>query len=296
MDKYLQGFLLHRESEGRSRKTIAWHDASLRLFTDWIQAHASSDPSDWTPTTIRAYFVYLRDRPTKHGNPLSATSIRTYASSVLAFCRWLYDEEVIPKNIAERVSAPKVPQYIKAPFEQSELKRLILAAKSDRRNGLRDHAVLLFLLDTGCRANEVVSLKADDIIWNQRIAKVYGKGSKERVVFFSAPTAQAMLRYQMKSEHCACFFCSEEGKPMSPSGLLQIMKRLGKRANVGDCHPHRFRHTFALTFLRSGGNVLALQRILGHTTLAMTQRYVAMVSDDLQREHVQHSPVQFLLR
>jgi site-specific recombinase XerD len=292
---YVKAFLLAREAEGLSRKTLEGYASNLSMFEDWLgeQAHA---PSEWTPNTIRAYFVYLRERGSKRGGKLAPHSVRAHAVVIKAFCRWLFEEEIAAKNIAERISAPKIPTLVKEPFTTAELRLLLTTTKADKRNGLRDHAMLLFMLDTGCRANEVVGLKEAEILWNQRLAKVYGKGSKERVVFFSVETAQAMLRYQRRSKDCACFFCSEEGKPMTPSGLLQIMKRLGNRANVSNVHPHRFRHTFALTFLRSGGNVLVLQRILGHTTLAMTQRYVAMVSDDLQREHVAHSPVQFLLK
>ena len=297
VDRYVEGFLLHRESEGRSSKTLAWHDASLRLFTAWLRDEEHPfDPVEWTPTLIRKYFVHLRERKAKSGNLLSPTSVRTYASSVLAFCRWLHDEELIPKNIVERVSAPKPPQLIKEPFAASDIKRMLLVAARDKRNGKRDHALLLFMLDTGCRANEVVTLKTDDILWSQRLCKVRGKGNKERVVFLSAETMKQMQRYHLRSSTHELFFLSEEGRPMTPSGLLQIMKRLGKRAGVSDCHPHRFRHTFSISFLRSGGNVLALQRILGHTTLTMTQRYVALVSDDLAKEHVAHSPVQFMLK
>jgi integrase/recombinase XerD len=195
------------------------------------------------------------------------------------------------------VAHPKTPMLVKDALTTDDARRLIDAAKADKRNGMRDTAIILFLLDTGCRAAEVVGLKNADILWAQRMAKVYGKGDKERVVFFSAETMRAMKKYAMRDRRAECdrFFQTEEGRSLTPSGLLHVTKRVGQRAQVTNVHPHRFRHTFALTFLRQGGNVLALQRLLGHTTLAMTQRHVAMVSDDLAREHSEHSPVMAML-
>lgn len=297
LDELIEAFLLHRESEGKSAKTLKWHKGNLRLFSNWIKENSfGEDPNQWDATLIRRYLVHLRTRASANGAPLSGYSVRSYGTSVRAFCRWLEQEEFSKTNAAERVVLPKTPILVKQPFSREEVKRLLAAAGKDKRNGVRDVAVLYFLLDTGCRAAEVVSLKADDIIWQQRLAKVYGKGSKERVVFFSAETMKAMMKYRMvRGADCATFFQTEESRQLTPAGLAHITKRLAVRAGVDDVHPHRFRHTFSIEFLRAGGNVLALQRILGHTSLAVTQQYLAMVSDDLQAEHRDHSPVNRLM-
>ncbi len=298
LDQYIEGFLLHRESEGRSDKTLRWHRGSLSLFSVWLHANdLPTNPQQWDATLIRRYLVHLRERSSARHKPLSPQTIRNYASSIRAFCRWLHQEEITAKNATERGAQPQVEQLVKEPFSGEEAQRLLRAARSDRRNGFCDEAVVLFMLDSGCRASEVVGLRADDLIWPQRMAKVYGKGRKERVVFFSAETMRAMQKYAMRKRNSECdrFFQTEEGRALTPSGLLHITKRLDKRAKLTDVHPHRFRHTAAILFLRGGGNVLALQRLLGHTTLSMTQRYVAMVNDDLAREHREHSPVAALL-
>jgi site-specific recombinase XerD len=163
----------------------------------------------------------------------------------------LHEEEITPRNVAERVAQPKVPQLIKEPFGADEVRKLAAAAKSDRRNGTRDAAIVLFLLDSGCRASELVGLKTANILWAQRMAKVFGKGGKERVVFFSAETMRAMQRYALggRRSDCEGFFQTEEGRALTSSGLLHVTKRVGQRAKVGNVHPHRFRHTFALTSL-----------------------------------------------
>ncbi len=299
LDQYIEGFLLHRESEGRTDKTLRWHRGCLGLFARWLQDNAlPTNPNSWDATLIRRYLVYLRQRTTAQDKPLSPLTVRNYASSIRAFCRWMEEEEITAKNPAERVTQPKAPFLVKQPFDREDARRLIVSAKSDKRNGVRDTAVILFMLDTGCRASEVVRLRADDILWPQRMAIVFGKGGKERMIFFSAETLRAMQKYAMRKRHLACdrFFQTEEGRPLTTSGLLHLTKRVGKRAGVTNVHPHRFRHSFALAFLRNGGNLIALQRLLGHTTLTVTQRYVAMAGEDLAREHHHHSPVVTLLR
>jgi site-specific recombinase XerD len=117
LDHYVEGFLLHRESEGHSDKTLRWHRGSLRLFAVWLRDHElPQEPTLWDATLIRRYFVFLRDRTSERGTPLSPQTIRTYASSIRAFCRWLHEEEITKRNVAERVAQPKVPQLIKEPF------------------------------------------------------------------------------------------------------------------------------------------------------------------------------------
>ena len=128
---------------------------------------------------------------------------------------------------------------------------------------------------------------------------VLGKGNKHRVVYFGRQTAKALWNYLREEdrEPCSPVFLSDRGtkagEPLTRAGLRQLIERLGKAANIEAvrCSPHTFRHTFAVTFLRNGGNVFSLQQILGHTSLQMTNRYVAVSQADLERQHRQFSPV-----
>ena len=140
------------------------------------------------------------------------------------------------------------------------------------------------------------ALEAAAIDWDVRIAKLFGKGRKERYVPFSAPTAKAMRRYSLRERRGTSdrFFESEEGRPLTPSGLYQVCKRLSAGAGV-KVAPHKCRHTFGIAYLRNGGSVFALQKTLGHTSLDTTLRYAALVTDDLVNEHREHSPVAALL-
>jgi len=217
--------------------------------------------------------------------------VQSYTRSLRAFCQWLTDEEFLDVNPMAKVKQPKAPALVKPTLTREDVAALLDAAKAGR-TVLRDTALILFMLDTGARANEVCTLKAADILWSDRLAKLYGKGQKERFVPFSPHTAKAMQKYGMKARdaECAVFFQSEEGEALTTSGLFQFCRRLGNRAGVA-LNPHKFRHTFCTESLRSGASVFTVQRIMGHTTLDVTMRYAALVTADLAAEHAKHSPV-----
>ena len=194
-----------------------------------------------------------------------------------------------------KVKAPASPKLVKPVLSLDECRNVLKAAKSTR-NARRDEALILFMLDTGARANEVCTLRAGDVNWSQRLAMVFGKGQKERYVPFSAATMVAMQRYAVKnrSDVSDRFFQNEEGQPLTTSGLLQMCQRIGASAGV-ELNPHKFRHTFAISYLRSGASVFALQKTLGHSSLDMSLRYSALMTDDLIQDHARHSPVAGLL-
>jgi site-specific recombinase XerD len=296
LSQLVETYVLHLESEGRSSKTLDWHRSCLRKFSLWLtESGTSENPDDWTAATIRAYLVSLMRMTKADGTPLSATSVNTYACSLRAFCHWLEVEEFAERNVMERVKSPALPKLVKPVLGSDECRALLKATK-ESRNALRDEAIILFLLDTGARANELCSLRETDIIWGQRLAKVFGKGSKERYIPFSAATMKAMQRYSLKARDANgnTFFQSEEGGKLSTSGLLQLCQRLGEKAEV-EASPHKFRHTFAISYLRSGASVFALQKTLGHTSLEMSRRYASLMTEDLVTDHAKHSPVAALL-
>ncbi len=290
-------YLLALQAEGVSPHTLRWHRQSLKQFDDWLAAgDHPQDPAEWTPTVLRGFIVYTQTRPSARGAHLSGAAVNSRIRSLRAFCAWLREERFVDRDLFERVPVPKSPHLVKETLSPSDIQRLLAALQPGGRNVLRDEALLLFLLDTGARANEVCTLRAEAIDWDRGIAQVFGKGRKERYVPFSPPTARAMQRYALRERkgHSNRFFESEEGAPLTPSGLFQMCTRLSRRAGV-KLAPHKCRHTFGIQYLRNGGSVFALQKTLGHTSLDTTLRYAAMVTDDLINEHREHSPIAGLL-
>src|SRR5215212_5725224 len=221
-------YLNAHQAEGRSAETIRWHHHSLTPFVAWLRAEGhATDPTQWNARLLREWIVYNQTRPAKRGEgTLSASAVNSLIRSVKAFSRWLAEEELVERDPFHRVKAPKVPRLVKPHLSSQELAKVLATARTNR-NAFRDEAVILFILDTGARASEVCGLRADAIDWSSGIARLYGKGQKERYVPFSVHTAKAMQRYGLRNRKGdgPTFFQSEEGDLLTKSGLYQICKR-----------------------------------------------------------------------
>jgi site-specific recombinase XerD len=250
------------------------------------------DPECWPRTTVRSYLIHLSERTKSDGTPLAPTSINGMARSLRAFCSWLVSDESVEKHPFGKTKPPKAMKPIKPTLGNDDVHALLKGAKTATRSPLRDEATLPLLLDTGARASELCSLSFSGIDWEQWIDKPFGKGSKERYVPVSIATERAMRRFALRERRglSDTFFESDEGRQRTTSGLRQICKRVGNRAGV-QVPPHKLRHTFAITYLRNGASVFAVQKMLGHASLDVTLQYAAMVTDDLINEHRDHSPV-----
>ncbi len=289
-------FLLDRSANGYTRATLEWHEHSLDKFIEWVENTHSDDPSSWTANTLRQYIVHLRNSLSRNGTPLSDASVTSYTSSMLAFVKWLYEEDYIEKDITKNVRKPRLPLQQKHAFTRKEVDALLRASLQSAQ-GLRDYAIMAVMLDCGLRASEVCNLTLGDVRLDAGFLIVrQGKGRKDRDVPFDEVTRKAIRRYIQKGRRSHdvegdVLFVSYRGGKLRPNSLLQLVKRIANAAGVQDAHPHRFRHTFALTFLRNGGDALTLRRLLGHTSLTVTQGYVNMLTDDLKRVHEKASPM-----
>jgi site-specific recombinase XerD len=204
----------------------------------------------------------------------------------------------------KKVPSPMVRTDIKQPLSADQVRRLLRAARSSRQPR-RDEALLLFLADTGVRASELVSLKIGDIDFQSRAFKVRGKGNKIRQGYLGAAVTKALKVY-CRSRNCLPdeylfpserSYCTGISEPLTRSGVQQLLTRLAEAAGItGQVSPHQFRRFAAVEFLRGGGNVFALQNILGHSSLTMTRRYCALAEADVEAQHRQFSPVDRLLR
>lgn len=286
MNTHIRAFLLARQADGCTPRTIEWHTTSLQTFERWlVTTERSSDPTDWTPTLLREYVVYLQ------GSGLASATVTNKVQSLLAFTRWLHLEGFTDNNIGERIKKPKPTYLQKQPFAPEELRQLLKVAKENPR----DHAVLCLLIDCGLRANELCTLLREDVILPQGLLKVTGKGNKQRIVPFSIHTGRVLSRWLARPSESAYVFPTENGH-LVPRSLHSLIRRLATRAGIEGAHPHRFRHTFAVSYLRNNGDPLTLQRLLGHTSMAMTQQYVNMNTTDLSDRHAIASPLTHLLR
>jgi site-specific recombinase XerD len=259
---------------------------------------------------LRAFLAYCsqghNDSGGRWGNPRMIRPVRprtvhTYHGHLRTLFRWLVSEGVVATSPMERIPVPTARADQIQPFTAEQVSALMKAAKrGNAHHARRDESILWVLLDTGIRASELCSITRADLDFQNRRLTVLGKGNKRRTVPFGKTTASALWNYlrDRPDEPSAPLFGSERGEPLTRSGLLQLFERLGAAAKirVTRCSPHTARHTMAIEYLRAGGNVFALQQLLGHTGIQMTQRYVALAQADVEAAHRQFSPADRLRR
>lgn len=262
---------------------------------------------------MQQVMIYLRnghdDPRGRWGNPLlkkpaSAGTAATYFATVRAFFSYLVAEEVIEKSPLDSMPRPiNRPDQI-MPFTAEQIRAFRVAAKKSR-HPRRDEAVILMLFDTGLRASEICSLRRDDIDFQDRRCSVLGKGNKRRSVYFCRETARVLHNYvretAAENDDSRAVFLADRGEGagggLHRNVLQQLIERLAKTAKIEGvrCSPHTFRHTFAIEFLRAGGNVFTLKELLGHTSLTISNRYVALADADIEKQHRLFSPVEAMM-
>jgi integrase/recombinase XerC/integrase/recombinase XerD len=174
---------------------------------------------------------------------------------------------------------PKTDEILIEPLTPEEIDRLFGSINQNTALGARNTAIMALFLDTGLRLSEVASLMESDVHLEQRYVKVMGKGRKERIVPIGATCQKALLHYyhhfRVEAAHTGIdsFFLTLDGYPMTQDAISSMMERLARASGVTRLHPHLLRHTYATRFLLNGGDVFLLKQNLGHSTLAMVERY-----------------------
>jgi integrase/recombinase XerD len=306
MDKFrvslsqaIEGYFLAAHARRLSSHTLTDYDRTFRRFEEWL----GRDPplADLGARDIRRFLNSL--------NGLSDKTVLNYHTGLSALWTWAVKEHLVPEHVVREVEPPRPEEREIVPYTEQDVKAMLAACDRSRRyrrpgkrvcdherpSALRDRAIILLLVDTGMRASELCGLLVRDLDLTNRRLKVMGKGRKERVLPFSARTAQVMWRYLASRDDVdvrrAYVFATRDGLGMSRFALRRVLERIGERAGVLGVNVHRFRHTFAIQFLRNSGNVFALQRMLGHSTLEMVNRYLAIVQGDVENAHQEASPV-----
>ena len=313
LSKALVGFLQFKEAEGNSLNTLANYKREIEM---WVSHSGDLAVSSVTTEQVRAYLSYLRTdyvpRRIYGGNdkPLSMKTIRNHWVALSAFFTWAKAEFGIPDPM-DGVPTPKFQKTQIQPFNKEQIEALLKACElsreaktRDRRSfthkrgtATRDRALIKVLLDSGLRATELCSLAIRD--YDPKTGEIrvrFGKGGKQRFVFVEKGARRELWRYLAQREQDDTdpedpLFLGRNDKPMNKTSLRLLLNRLGQKAGVPNCHPHRFRHTFAIQFLRGGGDVFSLQKLLGHSTLDMVKHYVAIAQVDIQNAHRRASPV-----
>ena len=281
LQEVINEYLLAKRAQRLSPHTLKDYSVAFRQLTAFLGEDASFEGI--TPHDVSRFLAQL---------DVANKTVLNRHTALSSLWRWAIEQEIVTENIVRRVPPPRPARRQVQPLTRAEFLSMLRAADQSP-TPRRDRAILLMFLDTGARLSEIANARISDLNLHERYLVVLGKGNKERKLPLSEITLQALLDYfteigiapPFKQHQSALLF------GLSDSGLRKVIYRLSAEAGIHRVNPHRLRHTFAIWFLRNGGNIYALQRILGHTTLDMVKRYLALAQMDIESAHAVASPV-----
>jgi len=272
--------------DNRSEETQTYYMNKLRVFAEWCQEH-NLELEHVTPSVVKKFVDQLKKAINQRtGKPLSSETVHGYAYVVKLFLGFCSKDEMYSEYVTSRtvklISVPKVEDKVIEIFKPEEITALFKACERNTIDELkyRDRAILSLLLDTGVRASELCQLTVRNVDLNPRDSyiKVMGKGGKEREIGLGEKSRLALHRYLRKrrAKPDETVFLTRYHEPFNRNGLDQILYRLRDWAGLEGVtvRAHKWRHTFATTYLVNGGDVYKLSRLMGHSSVSTTEKYV----------------------
>ena len=267
---HIKHFLSAKRVDGLSHKTLDNYSLYLQRFAAHIQKDVISINTD----DVRGYIS---------AQNVAESSLQTIVNILRSFFAWLTLEEVVSKNPMLKIKTHKLRlQRMRKSLSLEELERLRNVC-----DNIREKALVEFFYSTGCRISEVAGIRLNDIDFAQRSVRVYGKGGKERIVYFSIKTKLLLEEYIRQHKGNMLFTTTR-----APFGAIHtrsiqiIIKRLGVRAGLPDhIHPHILRHTFATLALNNGMDITIIQRLLGHAHLSTTEIYARISQENIRQAY-----------
>ncbi|MEY8436637.1 tyrosine recombinase [Atopobiaceae bacterium 24-176] len=293
-DALLEGFLHHLgDVRNLSANTVRSYRCDLEGFLAWCW-RTDIDPAGLGPVDVRSYLGELR-RALYAGRTVSRR-----LSALRTFYDWLEREGVVEGNVAAAAASPKAARALPEVLDDEQARALIAAADTSTPEGLRDRAQAELMYASGARIAEVAALAVGDVDLSQGSVRLFGKGSKERLVPLHRCACGALGSYlkegrpQLAARSARAtdaVFLSSRGNPMSADTLRLRFERLAALAGLpASVTPHAMRHTFATELLSGGADLRSVQELLGHASISTTQVYTHLSVDRLKDAALQANP------
>ena len=273
-NRLLEIFLSAKLVEGCSSKTINYYGTTVRQLFKYMPKAVT----DYSTDDLRAYLAVYQK---KHkASKVTVDNLRRIFSS---FFSWLEDEDFILKSPVRRIHKVKTGEQIKETISDENLEVL----RDNCRNS-RDLAIIDLLASTGMRVGELVKLNRADVNFNERECIVFGKGNKERVVYFNARAKIHLLQYlkSRKDKNQALFVSLDKPyERLQISGVEMRLRELGRNLKIPRIHPHKFRRTLATVAIDKGMPVEQVQKLLGHVKIDTTMKYAMVNQTNVKLSH-----------
>ncbi len=280
MEEWISAFLLHLQNKNFSPHTVKSYRADLQDFLLFFKKRKQDDLRYFTSAHIRSFLADLQNRE----NPARNTVLRKIAS-LRSFAAYLLAQGELERNPFKLLPAPKrekiLPKFLSVP----ETDRLLDTA-TQTKYAPRDKALFELMYSSGLRRSEVTGLKIKDVDFFNGVVKVFGKGSKERLVPVTDAALEAIKAYlasRASPQPQDALFLNRNGKPLTGDGLAYIFKNTAIASHLArKITPHSLRHSFATHLLNNGCDLRSLQEMLGHQSLAATQVYTHVSLEKLK--------------
>ena len=286
-DAAISGFLSYCRAKNLSPHTVEYYDCRLRAFRQYLDALAPGmTPLDVTTQVIRVCVA-------QEAEARSPSTANHTVVTLRALFNYLGREGFLEANPMAGVEKLRQKRKVIETFTTDQVQAVLATCGKDF-TGVRDRAIILTLLDCGLRVSELCGLSVEDLSWTEQTMLVCGKGNRERVVPFGQNAKQALLQYTARRGELpnTALFVNHFGNGIDRFRVREIIFERCKAAGIVGVRrsPHTFRHTFAVSYLRNGGDVFSLQKMLGHSGLEMTRRYADLADADVVEKHQLFSP------
>ena len=278
--------------QGLSPRTIEAYERDLERFVEYAASQGIGAPLDITSKLLREFVYHLKDLG------LSPSSIRRSVSAIRTYFRFLTGDGIVVRDPSERLEIPKRWRTLPDVLTIEEVQRLLAAPTLDDRLVFRDRALLEVAYGAGLRVSEWITLGQRDVMFDEGLVRVFGKGSKERLVPIGRSAIAAIAVYTRelrprleKGEGKGVLFLNARGRPLTRMGAWKILRQHVERAGITKhVSPHTLRHSFATHLLEGGADLRAVQEMLGHVDIATTQIYTHVDREYLRKVHKSYHP------
>ena len=278
--------------QGASPRTNEAYERDLTRFVMYATGRGAAAPHDVTATLLREYLYHLKDLG------LAPASIRRNVSAMRTYFKFLLGEGHVARDPSERLESPKRGRTLPEVLTVAEVDRLLAAPRLDDPLVFRDRALLELAYGAGLRVSEWISIGIRDVMFDEGLVRVFGKGSKERLVpigrraIAAAATYVRELRPRLEQgSGKGVLFLNARGEPLTRMGAWKILRKYVDRAGIQKhVSPHTLRHSFATHLLEGGADLRAVQEMLGHADISTTQIYTHVDREYLRSVHRQYHP------
>ena len=331
LERYLAYLQLER---GASPRTVESYQGDLRALLQFLATHGVSRVGQLSQAVLSSFLAHLTTQKVKVGRPsqtspkenaakpqtLKVASASRKITSLRTFLRFLFAQNWVAEDFTERISTPRQKRKLPHTLSLAQYEKLLAAMPEETPEGLRDRAVVELMFGSGLRVSEVCALKLTDLDEEEGFLRVWGKGSKERMVPVGTAALRALRKYlqlgrpalyqlanapykkvkplqrrrqlSRKATGSSLIFLSAQGAALSRSSLWYSLKMAARRAGLPPAlvKPHGLRHSFATELLKGGADLRLIQGLLGHSSIATTQIYTSVEPTHLLEVHEQYHP------